>query len=124
MAASIELMECYNRYQQVELFDDTRNGIIKTLFTVCQRLEAAMARQATELDDTKLELEDARKSRRELQRELGLANQTIDRFNINYDSFMVGERLADLELDADSLQNRNPYVIVLIDGDGMIVSLP
>lgn len=84
------------RYQQLEVHKDLSNVLIRDILTHYTQLEARLQQEneqlSAQLDDTLLELEDARKSRRELQRELGLANQTIDRFNINYDLFMVGER--------------------------------
>lgn len=70
-----------------------------------ERTEAVLrqenARLNKELQDAQLDLEDARISRRELQQKMIKAQEHIG--------------LASVE------RSRNPYIIVLIDGDGMIV---
>lgn len=99
-AADMEFMDFQARFQQLELHRDLSNGLIRDILQHYTSLEAHLKQEnqklTSQLDDTLLELEDARKSRRDLQRELGLANQTIDRFNLNYDNFMVGLSLQEL----------------------------
>ena len=114
-----------HRFRQLEAHKDLSNALIRDILTYCDELEQRNAHLLSLQDDSKLELEEARRSRRELHRELCSAKQTIDRCNSNYDSFKVGAELdaVDQERGADPEQNRNPYVMVLIDGDGMIVSL-
>ena len=59
-----------------------------------------------QVEDANLDLDDARRSRRDLQLQLNSARQMMEQSTT----------------DADSMRNRNPYIQVLIDGDGMIVS--
>jgi uncharacterized protein (UPF0305 family) len=85
------------RWQQLEAHKDLSNALIRDMLAHYTQVESTLQQEnqllSAQLKDTQLDLDDAMKSRRELQRELGLANQTIDRFNINYDLFMVGEPL-------------------------------
>jgi hypothetical protein len=126
MDPNAQYMEGFiQRFRQLEAHKDLSNSLIRDILTYCDQLEQRNAQLVQQQNDDKLELDDARRSRRELQRELGLANQTIDRYNISYDLFRVGKRMmADAAHPTNPLQNRNPYVMVLIDGDGMIVSVP
>ena len=77
----------------------------------CEHVESSVRREninlSTQLRHTQLDYEDSVKSRRELQ-----------------------ERIKDLEFqlglvsqDNNVLKRRNPYVLVLVDGDGLIVWL-
>jgi len=77
-----------------------------------------------ELDDAHLDLDDARRSRREMQQQLQFAMQRMeqsegdrDNMRVSFDAWDMGGNGADVVV-----QNRNPYIQVLIDGDGMIVS--
>jgi hypothetical protein len=111
------------RFRQLEAHKDLSNSLIRDILTYCDQLEQRNVQLIQQQNDDKLELDDARRSRRDLQRELVMANQTIERYNTSYDLFRVGGRLvADTAYLTNPLQNRNPYVMVLIDGDGMIVS--
>ncbi|KAG0648753.1 hypothetical protein D0Z07_4766 [Hyphodiscus hymeniophilus] len=129
------------RWQQLEVHKDLSNALIRDLLAHYTEREAVLVNEnallRAELKNVQLDLDDSMKSRREcayseskflyhehlftdhvllerkclltlcsstVQKELSLANQTIDRYDINYDLFI----------------NRNPYVIVLIDGDGML----
>lgn len=65
------------------------------------------ARLAKALEDAQLDLDDARKSRRELQQNMRDAEKRIGQVSIDY----------------EGIRSRNPYIIVLIDGDGMVVSI-
>lgn len=94
--ADMAYLDFQARFQQLEAHRDLSNGLIRDILQHYTSLEAHLQKEnqrlTSQLDDTLLELEDARKSRRDLQRELGLANQTINRFNLSYDTFIVGGR--------------------------------
>ena len=94
MDSNPQYMEGFiQRFRQLEAHKDLSNSLIRDILTYCDQLEQRNAQLVQQQNDDKLELDDARRSRRELQRELGLANQTIDRYNISYDLFRVGERM-------------------------------
>ncbi|KAF4126406.1 Zinc finger protein, partial [Geosmithia morbida] len=67
-------------------------------------LTAENSRLIKEIEDTRLDLSDAVKSRRELQKTVDMYAKDIERINENHTLF----------------KNRNPYITVLIDGDGLI----
>ena len=75
------------------------------------------------MHDTQLDLEDSKRSRRELQQQLNKISQMNDQSSADCDQMRVQlmphRELSELTL----LQNRNPYIMVLVDGDGMIVSI-
>lgn len=60
------------------------------------------------MQDAQLDIDDARRSRRELQQKLNMALQSLGQANS----------------DIEAMRLRNPYIQVLIDGDGMIVCIP
>jgi hypothetical protein len=78
---------------------------------------------AKELEDAQLDLEDARRSRREMQQQLSITNQRLNQFNLDNENLKVA-LFHSLVISSNVTQNRNPYIIVLIDGDGMIVGIP
>jgi hypothetical protein len=85
-------------------------------------LRAENAKLVSRLRDTELDLEDATKSRRDLQQQvqqLEIYREAVLQ-DVNY------LKVAPLpENDGHcslSLQNSNPYVVVLIDGDCLLVS--
>jgi hypothetical protein len=60
----------------------------------CDRVEIGLrsenTRLAKELEDALLDLDDARRSRRDLQQQLTLAQQRMGQFNADCDSMRVG----------------------------------
>lgn len=105
---SIDIMDFVQRFQALQIQRDSSDGLIKDLLIYCEQTERSLrhenARLAKDLEDANLDLDDARRSRRDLQQKL------------NYAETRMGQANADF----DTLMNRNPYIIVLIDGDGMI----
>jgi hypothetical protein len=65
----------------------------------CERIETGLrhenARLGSELQDAQLDLDDARKSRRELQQKLQLAELRIGQVSIDYDTIRVWTGSAD-----------------------------
>ncbi|TVY81394.1 hypothetical protein LSUE1_G008034, partial [Lachnellula suecica] len=102
------IMDFVSRYHALRAHRDTGDELIKDLLIYCEGVESGLrdenTRLAKELQDAQLDLEDARRSRRNLQQQLNLTTQRMGQFNA----------------DCDSMRNRNPYIMVLIDGDGMI----
>ncbi|KAI9734181.1 MAG: hypothetical protein M1818_006612 [Claussenomyces sp. TS43310] len=101
-------MDFVQRWEALQRHTDTSNHLIEELMYYCKHVETSLrnenSRLKQELEDATLDLEDARKSRRELQLECNIAKQRLSQFS----------------MDNDNLKKRNPYVMVLIDGDGMI----
>lgn len=77
--------------------------------------------------DLQLDLTDAVKSRRELQQQLQEAETKIDSMAQAYDILKVrfeAPPSETTELVIEKLQKQNPYIAVLIDGDGLLVGTP
>ncbi|RAL67683.1 hypothetical protein DID88_008424 [Monilinia fructigena] len=87
---------------------ETGNELIKDLLIYIETVENGLRhendRLKKELEDAHLDLDDSRKSRRELQIHWNLTSQHLERA-ITENSI---------------LQNRNPYIVALVDADGMI----
>ncbi|KAH8599496.1 hypothetical protein B0O99DRAFT_682272 [Bisporella sp. PMI_857] len=83
---------------------DTSDELIKDLLIYCERIERELRDEndhlRKEIQDANLDLEDARRSRRELQQKLNIATQ-----HMNF---------------SKASMEKNPYIQVLIDGDGMV----
>lgn len=77
----------------------------------CEHVESSVRREnynlSTQLRHTQLDYEDSVKSRRELQERIK---------DLEYQLGLVSQ-------DNNVLKRRNPYVLVLLDGDGLIVRL-
>jgi hypothetical protein len=72
------------------------------------------------LHSAELDLEDAKKSRRELQLENQQLKERLAYYQGNGQHVSIGQRISERDIEA-VLQNHNPYVLVLIDGDGSLV---
>ncbi|KFX98838.1 hypothetical protein O988_04172, partial [Pseudogymnoascus sp. VKM F-3808] len=97
-----------DRYRIIEAQKEDSVTFIKDLLVYIDKLENDLRgenqRLLKELEDAHLDLDDARRSRREMQQQLTATSQQLGQYNT----------------DNESLKNRNPYIIVLIDGDGTI----
>ncbi|KAL2075873.1 hypothetical protein VTL71DRAFT_816 [Oculimacula yallundae] len=102
------IMNFVQRYRVLRDHQDSSDELIKDLMLYAEGVESQYreenSRLTQELTDAQLDLEDARRSRRDLQQQLNHAQQRIGQFSY----------------DCDNMRNRNPYIMVLIDGDGMI----
>ncbi|KAF7541230.1 hypothetical protein G7Z17_g11991 [Cylindrodendrum hubeiense] len=101
-------VDLIQRYQTLQAYQDTSGELIKDILVYAQDVESTLRQENSRLNDrlrdTELDLVDATQSRRELQqRERKYESQ------IQY-----------LTSENDSLKNRNPYVLILIDGDGLL----
>ncbi|KFZ03886.1 hypothetical protein V502_10579 [Pseudogymnoascus sp. VKM F-4520 (FW-2644)] len=97
-----------DRYRIIESQKEDSVTFIKDLLVYIDKLENDLRgenqRLLKELEDAQLDLDDARRSRREMQQQLTATSQRLGQYNT----------------DNESLKNRNPYIIVLVDGDGTI----
>ncbi|KAM0277019.1 hypothetical protein ACHAQH_006144 [Verticillium albo-atrum] len=103
-----DLMGFNDRFQSLRVQREASEGLIQELLSYCERVEDGLRREndtlRRQLTENQLDLDDARKSRREFQQRMQQAEAHVQ--NIND--------------DIDSVKNRNIYVLVLIDGDGLI----
>ncbi|KAI9051371.1 hypothetical protein LZ554_004418 [Drepanopeziza brunnea f. sp. 'monogermtubi'] len=101
-------MHFVERYQALRAVQDSSDNLVKDLMLYAESVESALrdenARLTKELNDMTLDLEDARRSRREMHQQLNAAQQRVTQYGY----------------DCENMKNRNPYIMVLIDGDGMI----
>ncbi|KAI8625878.1 C-x8-C-x5-C-x3-H type zinc finger protein-like protein [Xylariaceae sp. FL1651] len=102
------IMDFVQRYKDYDQNRNTTHELIKDLMIYAERVESTLhaenSRLVQQLRDMSMDLEDATKSRRQLQHHL----QDVE------------ERMGYISLDNDQLKNRNPYALVLIDGDNLI----
>ncbi|CAK7209538.1 hypothetical protein SCUCBS95973_000474 [Sporothrix curviconia] len=91
-----------NRYQ------DEHQMLLNDMMKHCELLESTLSSQTEtlqrELFNCRLDLDDARTSRRNLQQQIQLSEA----------------RLQHLTKENDEHKNRHPYVAVLVDGDGLL----
>jgi hypothetical protein len=92
--AAVGIMDFVQRFQAMQLQRDTGDALIKDLLFYCQDMETGLrqdnARLAKELEDAQLDLDDARRSRREMQQQLNLALQRMGQSTADADSMRVG----------------------------------
>ncbi|KAL2289981.1 hypothetical protein FJTKL_00531 [Diaporthe vaccinii] len=100
------LMDFVSRFRQLQVQRDTSDELIKDLLVYCEHVESGLRQEnshlRSQISDANLDLADATKSRRELQQRVKELEHQI--------GFMT--------MDVDHLKNYNPYVVILIDGDG------
>ncbi|KAI1178181.1 C-x8-C-x5-C-x3-H type zinc finger protein-like protein [Nemania sp. FL0916] len=105
------IMDFVQRYRDYEGQRDATHELIKDLMIYAERIESTMraenSRLVQQLREMSMDLEDATESRRQLQHRLqGLEDQT---------------RIYSPDNDRQKVSlNQRPYVLVLIDGDGLI----
>ncbi|KAK1765554.1 hypothetical protein QBC33DRAFT_579667 [Phialemonium atrogriseum] len=101
-------MDFVQRFQAIQLHRDTSDELIKDLLIYSERTETSLRQENqrlhNELSDARLDIADATKSRRELQQQI----QQLEK------------RIGAVSQDNQHLKSHNPYVIVLIDGDGIL----
>lgn len=104
----VKAVDFDERFAMLQFYNINSSRLIEDLINYCKRRDAAFAveesRLRTELHNAELDLKHATKSRRDLQEELRERDGTIE----------------ELRKSHDILKNSNPYVAVLIDGDGLL----
>ncbi|KAI2641985.1 C-x8-C-x5-C-x3-H type zinc finger protein-like protein [Xylaria nigripes] len=102
------IMDFVQRYRDYEGHRDTTHEFIKDLMVYADNVESTMRAENTrlvqQLRSLTMDLDDATNSRRQLQLRL----QEFE------------EHVGSVSHDKDQLKNQNPYVLVLIDGNGLI----
>lgn len=96
------------------------------LFIYCDYIETRLRQENQRLSDCELDLSDATKSRRELQHRIKTSEEKQDRLSKENEALKVKFPTAFLLycILIFYSQTRNPYVLALIDGDGLIVCFP
>ncbi|KAI0137117.1 hypothetical protein BJ170DRAFT_44433 [Xylariales sp. AK1849] len=102
------IMDFIPRYQEYQVTRDRTETLIKDLMIHCEHVESILRQEnqnlITQLRNANFDIEDAVRARRDLQLRIkDLENQ-----------------LGSVSQDNDVIKHRNPYVLVLIDGDGLI----
>ncbi|KAM0330496.1 hypothetical protein ACHAQA_003440 [Verticillium albo-atrum] len=102
------LAEFIARFQALKLQRDTSESLIEHLLSYCEKSGEGLRQDNISLrrllKEIKLELDDAHTSCRDLQQRLQEAEAQVQ----------------SAKDDVESVKNRNLYVLVLIDGDGLI----
>ncbi|KAF6821679.1 c-x8-c-x5-c-x3-h zinc finger protein [Colletotrichum sojae] len=101
MAMNPEIVDFVGRYQTLKGYQNASDQLIKDLLIYSKELQSTYSeenqRLKQELHNAKLDLEHATISRREMQ-----------------------HTLSERESENNYIKNRNPYVLILIDGDGLL----
>ncbi|KAK4155035.1 hypothetical protein C8A00DRAFT_42269 [Chaetomidium leptoderma] len=120
------IAEFVHRYQNLSVHRDSQDDLIKDLIVYSESIESTLraenASLLTKIRDTELDLEDATRSRRDLQQQvqqLGVYREAVLQDN-NYLKVAAITAPRASTTAHISLQNSNPYVIVLIDGDCLL----
>ncbi|TQN73939.1 hypothetical protein CSHISOI_01494 [Colletotrichum shisoi] len=96
-----EIMDFVTRYQTLQGYQNANDQLIKDLLIYCKEIQGLYGEEnqmlKQELRNAKLDLEHATSSRREMQ-----------------------QALQELDYDNNYIKNRNPYVLIMIDGDGLL----
>ncbi|KAK4193999.1 hypothetical protein QBC40DRAFT_291545 [Triangularia verruculosa] len=98
------LLTFAQRYQDLATFHDSQVNLIKDLIFHVKSLESTNSELIQRIHDRNLDYEDATRSRRELQ-------QRIHALETHLETAIIAN---------DQIKNTNSYVVVLIDGDGLI----
>ncbi|OLN92134.1 hypothetical protein CCHL11_01648 [Colletotrichum chlorophyti] len=92
-----EIVDFVSRYQTLQGYQNANDQLIKDLLIYCKELQSQHGSLKQELRDAQLDLQHATTTRRDMQ-----------------------QSLQELEFENSYIKNRNPYVLILIDGDGLL----
>ncbi|KAK5997139.1 hypothetical protein PT974_02492 [Cladobotryum mycophilum] len=104
MSVGQTVRDFVQRFHTLQAHRDSTDALIKDLVIYCNQIEIELSHETQRLKNSQLDLADATNTRRELQQRIQV-----------YES-----RHEKLAKENDGLKNRNPYIMVLIDGDGLI----
>ncbi|KAF3343546.1 Cytochrome c oxidase subunit 7A [Verticillium dahliae VDG2] len=103
-----DLLGFNHRFQSIREQREASEGLIQELLTYCERTQEGLRQEnATlrhQLSESQLDLDDARTTRREFQQRLKVADAHVQ----------------SMSAEITNANNRNLYVLVLLDGDGLI----
>ncbi|KAH6851238.1 hypothetical protein B0I37DRAFT_429791 [Chaetomium sp. MPI-CAGE-AT-0009] len=124
MDANVAIAEFVRRYQSLSAHRDSQDDLIKDLIVYSELIESNLRAENAKLlgriRDTELDLEDATRSRRELQQQvqqLEVSRQAVLQDNNYLKVAPLTWGTGDCSL---SWQNSNPYVVTLLDGDCLL----
>ncbi|KAH8906585.1 hypothetical protein BR93DRAFT_968175 [Coniochaeta sp. PMI_546] len=128
MSLNEGMMEFIQRYQALRAHRDSTDQLLTDLLLYSQHIETTVKLEsedlARQLHTAQLDLADATKSRRELQLELQQLKESVANLLENNQHLQVRPHIAAKMINERNietvLQSHNPYVIVLIDGDGLL----
>ncbi|KAK0652071.1 hypothetical protein B0T16DRAFT_94073 [Cercophora newfieldiana] len=108
MAMGGGIMDFVQRFRTIQMQRHSSEELIQDLLVYAESVESKLRTEnqnlISQLRDAELDLTDATKSRRELQQQLQLAE--------GQSTILLQENT--------HLKNHNPYILVLIDGDGLL----
>ncbi|KAI0484531.1 hypothetical protein GGR56DRAFT_614239 [Xylariaceae sp. FL0804] len=109
------ILDFVQRYKEYEAHRDNTHEFIKDLLIYSERVESTLREENSlllqKLKDTQLDLDDSIRTRRELQQRLRDSEERLREANT---------RAAFVSQNNDHLKNTNPYILALIDGNGLI----
>ncbi|KAF4989852.1 hypothetical protein FGRMN_8853 [Fusarium graminum] len=103
MATNSEFNDLLQRYAAVQTQDQIKNKLLQDALLYCKGLEDSLNEHRLKLQEKELDLKNETKTRRELQKSFEEAESQIQWFAKH----------------TDAIKNTNPYVLILIDGDGL-----
>ncbi|KAM3438325.1 hypothetical protein MY4824_003347 [Beauveria thailandica] len=118
-----------HRYNDLMHVRDSTDKLIEDILLYCQGLERALdqetGRLQGELRSCQIDLADANASRRELQQKLSHTESEMLSLYKENDTYKVGVAVVVTvtrywALTRAFAQTRNPYIVILIDGDGLL----
>ncbi|KAK4167418.1 hypothetical protein QBC43DRAFT_255852 [Cladorrhinum sp. PSN259] len=102
-----KIVDFVQRFQALQGVRDSQEDLIRDLLVYAEGVQSALQAEnmalVNKLQELQLDLEDATRSRRELQQHLQ----------------QMETHKSDIILENGRLKDTNPYVVVLIDGDGL-----
>ncbi|EAQ86938.1 hypothetical protein CHGG_08191 [Chaetomium globosum CBS 148.51] len=124
MNAHNAVSEFIRRYQSLSAHRDSYDHLIKDLIVYSESIESKLrvenANLVSRIRDTELSLEDATRSRRELQQQVRQLEVYRDAVLQDHNYLKVAPLAGDAGDCSLSWQNSNPYVIALLDGDCLL----
>ncbi|KAL7798307.1 hypothetical protein V8C37DRAFT_367295 [Trichoderma ceciliae] len=103
-----DIRDFVQRFHALQVHRDSMDILFKDLVIHCNHVENELRHESQRLVNAQIDLADAANNRRELQQRITLyeAREEIAKDKRNK--------------EVDKLKNHNPYVMVLIDGDGLM----
>ncbi|KAL7912828.1 hypothetical protein GGI35DRAFT_263952 [Trichoderma velutinum] len=103
-----DIQSFVNRYHALRDHNDTSENLIKELILHCDRVENELRKESQRLVNSQMNLADVVNAQRELLQRVQLCEAREESAHDKTSREM------------DKVRNHNPYVMVLIDGDGLV----
>ncbi|KAK5662850.1 hypothetical protein OQA88_6261 [Cercophora sp. LCS_1] len=115
MAMGGGIVDFVHRFQQIQSQRHSSEQLIEDILVYVENVDSTLRNEnnqlASQLRDSDLDLADARNSRREFQQKLQAAESTNE---------TLLAQIAQLKAQISQVKLHNPYILVLIDGDGLL----